>query len=225
MRPCLFWWEGIDHSGLCIIGLPCNHAWTCIVYCSQSLNWAVWWECHVPVTAGDTWHKMRHGCVTEMSGWRVCRVLLATGPCKHKQWGRCSLAPSPGLATSTTWTIQFYKCCSVTLSQCHSRQTKQNTGHTQGSMNARVRCTPTTNTCFLFCIFQHLNQSGKKCKRIQHREERLIIDWWNHIILEYLRERSPLLFYLIRNYLFKNCWHFTKFVYPDDMISTFIKAK
>ena len=118
-----------------------------------------------------------------------------------------------------------YNFTNVVLSHCHSRQTKQNTGHTQGSMNARVRCTPTTNTCFLFCIFQHLNQSGKKCKRIQHREERLIIDWWNHIILEYLRERSPLLFYLIRNYLFKNCWHFTKFVYPDDMISTFIKAK
>ena len=143
-----------------LISLTCKGILsTCPVYCSQyqSLNWAVWWECHVAVTAGDTWHEMRHGCVTEMSGWRVrlvCADWLGTRPCKHKQWGRCSLAPSPGRHHWADNTILQMLFCH---SQCRSRQTKQNTRHTQGSMNARVRPQPTLDFFFIFSF--DLNQS------------------------------------------------------------------
>lgn len=50
-----------------------------------------------------------------------------------------------------------YNFTNVVLSQCRSRQTKQNTRHTQGSMNARVRPQPTLDFFSIFSIY--LNQS------------------------------------------------------------------
>ena len=124
---------------------------TCPVSCSQyqSLNWAVWWECHVAVTAGDTWHKMRHGCVTEM---RLAGVPWCVPPSwapGHVNTNNEEDVPwLPALATITELTIQFYKCCSVTLSQSTNR-----TKHKTHAREHERPCTPTNQHLISFLFF------------------------------------------------------------------------
>ena len=102
----------------------------------MNLNWVVmrvsrspWQRDRGQLVTRDTWHKMRHGCVTEMAG---LAGVPGTGPCKHEQWGRCSLAPSPGRHHHMDNTI-------LQMLFCHSRQTIQNTRHMQESINTRIR--------------------------------------------------------------------------------------
>ena len=85
--------------------------------------------------------------------------------------------PWPGHQHNIDNTIlQMLFCHTVTVDKQNKTQ-----GTRKGAWTpARVRCTPTTNICFLFRIFQHLNQSGTfTCRRV----DEFNIDWWNHVIL------------------------------------------
>ena len=174
MRPCLFWWEGIDHSGLCIIGLPCIHA--CNLYTVARVLIEL---CDESVTYSDSWwHVTQDASRMRDRDERLAGVprLLATGPCKHKQWGRCSLAPSPGLATSTTLTIQFYKCCSVTLSQ--STNKTKHRAHAREHERPPVYGVRLQPTFVFFSVFFNI------LIRVELlRVDEFNIDWWNHVIL------------------------------------------